>query len=160
MSPRTSRPREEAHLRARRERLDLLAALMPAIAARREEVLAHPEWAGVSVGLPASGSAWAGPLPLTLGVYAHGMNGPLRVGQVGAPPAWLVGASGSILTGAGQVWVATAEGALASRAAAEAALPFAEAWQRFRSAIRAAPPVPPSPRSFWEAAAWLGVAAA
>ncbi len=160
MSPRGPSPEERAFLRDYRERLALLAALMPALHARREEVLARPEMAGVTVGLPASGSAWLGRLPLTLAVYAHGSAGLLRVEPEGAPAAWLVGAAGSMLTGAGQVWTATAEGVLVKHAGARPEVPFMEAWRRFRAAVHAAPRVKASRRTLWEAAAWLGVAAA
>jgi hypothetical protein len=160
VSPRGPSPQDEAFLREYRERLALLAALMPALHARRDEVLARPEMAGASVGLPASGSAWLGRLPLTLAVYAHGSAGLLRVEPEGAPPAWLVGASGSMLTGAGLVWTATAEGALVKHAGPRPEVPFVEAWRRFRLAVHSAPRVKPSRRTLWEAAAWLGVAAA
>jgi hypothetical protein len=143
-----------------RERLALLAALMPALHARRGEVLARPDLAGVTVGLPASGSAWLGRLSLTLAVYANGSAGLLRVEPEGAPPEWIVGAAGSMLTGAGQVWTATAEGALLKHAGPRPAVPFLEAWRRFRLAVHEAPRTKPSLRTLWDAAAWLGVTAA
>jgi len=39
-------------------------------------------------------------------------------------------------------------------------VPFVEAWRRFRLAVHEAPRMKPSPRTLWDAAAWLGVTAA
>jgi transcriptional regulator with XRE-family HTH domain len=91
--------------------LALLAAVLPRLVARRDRALRHPGWCAVPIHAPASGTSITGGLPLTLGalLYGCGPGGPLHVVRDGVP-VWIVGAGGSLLSGAGTIHTLAADG--------------------------------------------------
>lgn len=89
----------------------LLTQVFPRLVAERETVLGRPQWWGVRLPSPVSGTSQTGVLSLTLGdiLYGAGAGGPLNV-EIDGTPGWLVGAGGSLLSGCGVVYVVGADG--------------------------------------------------
>jgi transcriptional regulator with XRE-family HTH domain len=93
----------------RDEACRLLALVLPRLVAAPERMQAA--WEGVPIRWPRSGTSITGPLRVTLGALVRGCRpgGPLEC-SVDGERAWIVAASGSMLSGAGTVHALTADG--------------------------------------------------
>jgi transcriptional regulator with XRE-family HTH domain len=93
----------------REEASRLLALVLPRLVAAPERMQAA--WEDVPIQWPRSGTSITGPLRVTLGALVRGCRpgGPLEC-SVDGERAWIVAASGSMLSGVGTVHALTADG--------------------------------------------------